>query len=87
MPTPDEIEILDSVRGLLEREFGFAPAAIELSTHLIDDLDFDSIDAISLAVRVEEELGIKLEEEVVQRLRTIAQVVGLLAAERARGPS
>lgn len=87
MSAPEHPELLAAVRGLLEREFGFAPDRIRPETHLVDDLEFDSIDAISLAVRVEEEMGIKLDEQSLKSVRTIGEVLELIARHRAPGSS
>lgn len=47
-------EIFKWIGEIFAREFGFSPDELRLETHLIDDLDMDSIDAIDMAVRIEE---------------------------------
>jgi len=71
-------EIFASVRDLLVREFELGPDEIRPTTHLILDLDLDSIDAIDLAVRLEEQTGHALEEEELKSLQTVADVVELV---------
>jgi acyl carrier protein len=71
-------EIFASVRDLLMREFDLGRDEIRPSTHLIMDLDLDSIDAIDLAVRLEEETGYTLQEEELRSLQTVADVVELV---------
>lgn len=68
----------------MQAEFGLEPGAIELSAHLIDDLDLDSIDLVDLAVSLEEERGIKLDEDDLKSVRTVADAVDALRAALAR---
>jgi acyl carrier protein len=69
-------EVLELVRRVLAAEFELDPAAIDETTHLVDDLDLDSVDAVALAVRLEEETDLALEEEALKALRTVGDVVG-----------
>jgi acyl carrier protein len=78
MQTKDEI--FEEVRDILCREFEFAPAEVLLESHLIEDLDLDSIDAIDLAVKLEERVGLDLEEKQLRSLRLVQDVVDLVYA-------
>lgn len=69
-------EVLELVRRVLAVEFELDAAAIDEATHLVDDLDLDSVDAVALAVRLEEETDLALEEEALKALRTVGDVVG-----------
>jgi acyl carrier protein len=68
-------EVLELVRRVLAAEFELDPGAIDEATHLVDDLDLDSVDAVALAVRLEEETDLALEEEALKALRTVGDVV------------
>lgn len=74
-------EIFATVQDILVAEFELDRAAIKLDTHLADELDLDSIDAIDLAVRLEEKSGHALEEEELKGLETICDVVDLIYAK------
>jgi acyl carrier protein len=71
-------EILEWVRGVLRREFQFRDDELLPTTRLAEDLDLDSIDAIDIAVRMEEELGVELREPDLKSLRTLQDVVELV---------
>lgn len=60
---------------ILKQEFQLAEEQIVPSAHLVDDLDLDSIDAIDLAVRLEEVIGLQLQEEELKAIRTVQDVV------------
>ncbi len=59
-------------------EFHFRDEDLRLGTHLVDDLDLDSIDAVDLAVRVEEKTGLSLSEADLKSFRTIQDIVDLI---------
>jgi acyl carrier protein len=71
-------EILEWVRGVLRREFQFRDEELLPTTRLLEDLDLDSIDAIDIAVRMEEELDVEIEESDLKGLRTLGDVVELV---------
>ena len=71
-------EIFKWVADLMKTEFHFRDEDLRLSTHLVDDLDLDSIDAVDLAVRVEEKTGLSLSEADLKSIRTIQDIVDLI---------
>lgn len=71
-------EIFEEVRSILCREFEFEPDDVLPTSHLIDDLDLDSIDAIDLAVKLEERTGLDLEEKELRALRLVQDVVDVV---------
>jgi acyl carrier protein len=71
-------EVLELVRRVLRAEFELEGPPLGEATHLVDDLDLDSVDAVALAVRLEEETGVALEEEELKGMRTIGDVVGVV---------
>jgi acyl carrier protein len=71
-------EVLELVRRVLAAEFELEGDSIGESTHLVDDLDLDSVDAVALAVRLEEETALALAEDELRALHTVGDVVGVL---------
>jgi acyl carrier protein len=71
-------EALDLVRRVFCAEFEFEPDEITESARLVDDLDLDSVDAVALAVRLEEEADVELSEDELRELRSIGDVVRLV---------
>jgi len=82
---PSSDDVLDFLRSTMHAEFGIEPDSIELSAHLIDDLDLDSIDLVDLAVSIEEDRGIKLAEDDLKSVRTVGDAVNAVRAALARG--
>jgi acyl carrier protein len=71
-------QILDSLRNLMVELFELKPEQIRLDAHLIDDLDLDSIDAIDMAVKLQDMTGKKIEEEKLKSIRTVSHVVDMV---------
>lgn len=68
-------EILKQLTDIMKQVFNFKDDEIVPTAHLVDDLDLDSIDAIDLAVRLEEVLGLQLKEDELKAIRTVQDVV------------
>ncbi len=67
-------EIFGWVAEVLMHEFEFSVDELDPATHLIDDLDLDSIDAVDMAVRLEEKTGYRFAEEELRSVTTIQDV-------------
>ncbi len=74
--TPDEI--LEQVRALMSELFGLPAERVQLDAHLMNDLDLDSLDAIDMAVKLQEMTGFRVEEGALKSIRTVADVVALV---------
>ncbi|BDU71453.1 acyl carrier protein [Mesoterricola silvestris] len=72
-PTRDEI--LAQLRTILANSFELAPERITLEAHLFTDLDLDSIDAVELAIQLQEITGRRVKAEEFKHVRTVADVV------------
>jgi acyl carrier protein len=71
-------EIFTRVSAILVSAFEIDEASISPRSHLIDDLDLDSIDAIDLAVDLEKETGLSVKEEELRAVRIVQDVVDLI---------
>jgi acyl carrier protein len=69
----------DEIFAELQRElctlFELEPAQITPAARLYDDLDLDSIDAVDLAVRLQELTKKRIRPEQFKAVRTVADVV------------
>lgn len=71
-------QILRWVVDTLRNEFQLRDEDLQPGAHLIDDLDLDSIDAVDLAVNVEQQLGLTLSEGELKAIQTVQDVVDLI---------
>jgi acyl carrier protein len=84
-PASDD-DLLGLLRRLFALEFEIPAEEVVPEAHLVDDLDLDSVDAVSLAARLEEETGVVLEEEDLKAMRTVASIVETVRRRIAGSP-
>ena len=72
---PSRDEILAEIKRELSTLFELKPEAITPSARLYDDLDLDSIDAVDLAVRLQELTKKRIRPEQFKAVRTVQDVV------------
>lgn len=79
-----ENEILEKLRVILHETFEVEPAKVTPQTNLFADLDLDSIDAVDLAIKLQELTGKRIKPEEFKTVRTVGDVMvavqNLLAA-------
>jgi acyl carrier protein len=72
-------EIYGRIRNTLIENFEIPAERISPEARLTDDLELDSIDAIDMAVQIQELTSVRLEEEELRKLRTVGDTVDLVA--------
>lgn len=64
---------------MMKELFGLDSARVQPDARLVEDLELDSLDAIDLAVKVEETTGLALDEARIRDLRTVDDVIVAIA--------
>ena len=79
-----QTQILSRLRELLADTFEIDPARVTPEADLYRDLDLDSIDAVDLAIKLQEMTGKRIKPDEFRSVRTVRDVVSavdrLLAA-------
>ncbi|GAB3792545.1 acyl carrier protein [Dyella agri] len=70
-----DTDILERLRDVLRDTFEIEPARVTPSAHLFTDLGLDSIDAVDLAIQVQEMTGMRIKPEDFKNVRTVGDVV------------
>jgi len=68
-------QVFDQVKDALVELFEIDEADIQPETHLYQDLDLDSIDAVDLVVHLQNVTGKKIKAEEFKMVRTVDDVV------------
>jgi acyl carrier protein len=80
-----EDEIIERIQVIFKDNFGIDPARVTPEANLYEDLDLDSIDAVDLAIKLQEMTGRRIKPEEFKTVRTVGDVIGavesLLAAQ------
>jgi acyl carrier protein len=68
-------EIFATLQAILCDTFELAPAQVTSQANLFDDLGLDSIDAVDLAIKLQQLTGKRVNAEVFKSVRTVEDVV------------
>lgn len=68
-------EILNAIKSIMVEMFEIDEEAITPEARLYEDLDFDSIDAVDMVVRLKEMTGKSVKPEDFKAARTVSDVV------------
>lgn len=73
-------ELLAELRSILVAEFDLAPGQVTPQARLVEDLDLDSIDGVTVVVRLESRLHVVISDEEIQKMTTVGDIADALAA-------
>ncbi|CAG2278746.1 MULTISPECIES: acyl carrier protein [Burkholderia] len=79
-----DAEILERIRAIFHENFAIEPERVTPDTHLFEELDLDSIDAVDLAIKLQEMTGKRIKPEEFKSVRTVGDVVAAVHALLAR---
>ncbi len=68
-------QIFDRLKSILVDDFEIEPEKIVSEANLFEDLEFDSIDAVDLAVKLQDFTEKKISPENFKQIKTIDDVV------------
>jgi acyl carrier protein len=71
-------QILEMLSAILVEDFEIDAADITLEATLYDDLDLDSIDAVDLVIKLQQQTGKKIQPEAFKTVRTVDDVVNAI---------
>lgn len=71
----DRKEVFATVSRILSDKLGVKESQIKEDSKLIDDLGADSLDLVDLVMALEEELGVKIADDKLQKISTVKDVV------------
>jgi acyl carrier protein len=77
-------EIYERIRTTLVESFEIPRERVTLSAQLMEDLELDSIDAIDMAVHIQEMTNVRVDEQELRKLRTVGDTVDLVVVLLAR---
>jgi len=69
------VDIEKEVKTIIAEELGVKPEEIKLESSLIDDLGADSLEAMEVLMQLEEELGVKIADEDIEKMTTVGDIV------------
>jgi acyl carrier protein len=80
-------QIFELLSEILANDFELATDQLSPAAELTEDLDLDSIDAIDIAVRLEEATGVRAQEEQLKTIRKLDDIVEIIYSGLASPPA
>ena len=71
-------EVFGKIADVLSGEFEIERAKLTPTARLFEDLDLDSIDAVDLIVRRQQQTGLKVSAEDFKSIRTLGDVTDVI---------
>lgn len=71
-------QVITRVNKILSEDFEIPLVDLKPETHLYDDLELDSLDAVDMIVCLEEEIGTKIEASTFMEVRTIGDIYNIV---------
>jgi acyl carrier protein len=76
-------QVIEIINQSLAEEFELDPDKMNPQAHLIEDLEFDSLDFVDMVVTLQKAFGVKLREEPrVREVRTLGDLHRLIVDKR-----
>lgn len=67
--------IEDTVKNIIVTELRVDPNQLQPNTHLMKDLGADSLDALNIALRLEDAFKIKIPDDAIPNFLTISDII------------
>jgi acyl carrier protein len=76
-------EVLAGLAELVNDETGISAEKVQMDKSFTDDLDIDSISMMTIVVNAEDKFSVKIPDEEVKNLITVADAVNFITANQA----
>ena len=72
---------LDKIKELIAEQLSVEEDAVKMETHLMKDLEADSLDAVEIIMAIEDEFGIEVPDEDAEKFQTVSDIVSYVEAK------
>ncbi len=67
--------VFEKIRSIIVEQLGVEEDSVTIDTHLIKDLEADSLDAVEIIMAIEEEFGFEVPDEDAEKFQTVQDLV------------
>ena len=67
--------VFEKIREIIVEQLGVEESKVEPDTHLMKDLESDSLDADEIIMAIEEEYGIEIPDEDAEKFQKVSDLV------------
>lgn len=72
--------VFEKVKKIIAEELNVAEDKITMEASLVEDLEADSLDAVEIIVRIEEEFDFQVDDEAAESVKTVGDLVKCIEA-------
>ncbi|MGJ8454842.1 acyl carrier protein [Pseudothermotoga sp. U03pept] len=76
----DKEELMERIKELVAEKLGVDIDEVTADADLIEDLDADSLDLVDLVMAFEDEFGVSIPDEQLEKIRTVRDIFKVLYA-------
>ncbi|MBM7559179.1 acyl carrier protein [Marinitoga litoralis] len=77
----DKKELFEKVKKIIAESLSVEEEKITENASLTDDLELDSLELVDLTMDFENELGISIDDSELEKIKTVGDIVDLLASK------
>ena len=74
--------VLEKVKAILSEQFDVEEDTITPKTSIINDLGADSLDVVDLLMTIDDEFGVEVPDEDVEKVKTVEDLVAYIEARQ-----
>ena len=74
--------VFEKVREIIVEQLGVDESDVTMDTHLMKDLEADSLDAVEIIMAIEDEYGIEIPDEDAEKFQSLSDLVKFVEANR-----
>lgn len=72
--------VFEKVREIIVEQLGVDENDVTIDTHLMKDLEADSLDAVEIIMAIEDEYGIEIPDEDAEKFQSVSDLVKFVEA-------
>ncbi len=67
--------VFDKIKSIIVEQLGVDEAQVAMDTHLMKDLEADSLDAVEIIMAIEDEFDLEVPDEAAEKFQTVGDIV------------
>lgn len=72
--------VFEKVREIIVEQLNVDESEVTIDTHLMKDLEADSLDAVEIIMAIEDEYGIEIPDEDAEKFQSVSDLVKFIEA-------
>ena len=69
---------LDRIKDIISEELRLDVSNITPESHVVNDLNFDSLDSVQIVLELEQEFDIEVSDDEIENIQTVQDIIDLL---------